>query len=91
MNRKCELFQSYMSVLKGLFFEQFNISLRATLGIMAKYANRVPRKAIAKCLNVLDSSILKVINKLVEILPVVDFSNNKLGGGGKKSRLMKLC
>ena len=73
-----------MSVLKGSFFEQFNIPLRATLGIIAKYANRVPRKAIARILYVSKSSILKVINKLVEILPVVDFSNNKLGGGGKK-------
>ena len=86
-NRQYDLFKFYVSVLKGLFFEQFNIPLRATLGIIAKYANRVPRKAIAKSLNVSDSSILKVINKLVEILPVVDFSNNKLGGGRKKVQI----
>lgn len=64
---------------KNTFFEDFNMEFKVFL-ILIKFSCRQQRFSICLSMEVDDKTIHKIIKKLVEKMPLPDFSDNKFGG-----------
>ncbi|KCZ80992.1 hypothetical protein H312_01597 [Anncaliia algerae PRA339] len=78
----CPKFRSYYSLRKNSFFDGLNIKMQYVLRILIKYGCRQTRHSIKTNLNISDATIVKVIKKLIGLIPPTDFFENKLGGPG---------
>ena len=78
----CPKYKEYISVRKDSFFEHLGGSLVQIMKIIIKYATRTPRFSIIDAITMKKKFVLKVIDKLILLMPVTDFCNNKLGGPG---------
>ncbi|KAG0442270.1 hypothetical protein DMUE_0398 [Dictyocoela muelleri] len=82
MNRVCEDYKNYTSVRKGSFFECFKAEIKLILRIVLAYCMRQPIYSMNTGFDCCKNTILRVINKINDRIPIVDFSSNKLGGPG---------
>lgn len=82
MNKICVHRKKYFSIRKDSFFEPLNIDLKTVLRILICYSTRTPRYSIISSIDICEKTIRKVINLLIEKIPVIDFVNDKLGGPG---------
>lgn len=82
-NRTCLRFKTYVSIFKNSFFNDLNVDLRVSLGIIAKYALKIPRHCVVESLQISCNTVNKVIEKVISLIPATDFSSDKLGGPGK--------
>lgn len=82
MKSQCSNYKKYFSVRTGSFFYNFNISITMILRIMIKFSIRQPRYSIKENLDAAIGTVDKVLNKLITLIPEIDFFNDKLGGPG---------
>lgn len=87
MNSKCLKYKTYFSIRDMSFFQDFNVSLALILRVLCKYASRQPMHSIKLSLDTNKNTVEKILIKLKERIPTVDFSNNKLGGPGFKVQI----
>ncbi|KCZ77887.1 hypothetical protein H311_01095, partial [Anncaliia algerae PRA109] len=80
LNKHCSKNKSYFNIRTDSFFEGFICEFKVVLQIVTKYACRQPRHSIKSSLDVSDSLIVKVINKISNLIPSTDFTSKKLGG-----------
>ncbi|KCZ79033.1 hypothetical protein H312_03583, partial [Anncaliia algerae PRA339] len=73
----------YETLRKGSFFEGLTTSFLTTLKLLIRYATKCPRYSMQEYFDLNKNTILKIIQKLVERIPSVDFSSNKLVGQNK--------
>ncbi|KAG0434332.1 hypothetical protein DMUE_5224, partial [Dictyocoela muelleri] len=83
MSVNCKYYKKYKSIRSGSFFDNSNISIKMVLQIILFYVARMPRSGMINYLNLVRSTILRIINKIVDRIPDPDFSSNKFGGDGK--------
>ncbi|KAM0674204.1 hypothetical protein GVAV_002278 [Gurleya vavrai] len=63
------------------FFENFNISMLLVLKVLIRYSCKTRRHAMIQNFSEINrSTIYKILNKLVSLIPTSDFSSEKLGG-----------
>jgi hypothetical protein len=79
-NTHCLNYKKYFSIRKKSFFEGFDVNLRDIVRIIIKFAIRSERFVINGGIDYDQKTVLKVINKLVEWLPIADCRDDKLGG-----------
>ncbi|KCZ80231.1 hypothetical protein H312_02381, partial [Anncaliia algerae PRA339] len=79
LNKDCKKYKFYYSIRKESFFEGFSCNIREIIKILIKYVSRQPRYSIKSSVDVSNSLLVKVLNKLLNLIPVTDFSANKLG------------
>jgi hypothetical protein len=79
-NTHCLNYKKYFSIRKGSFFEGFDVNLRDIVRIIIKFAIRSESFVINGGIDYDQKTVLKVINKLVEWLPIADYRDDKLGG-----------
>lgn len=80
LTSQCKKYSKYISIRKGSFFGCFNISLELVMRIVLKFVCKVQLCNIIKMFDVNRKVIEKVITKLVSLIPISDFADNKLGG-----------
>ncbi|KAM0684804.1 hypothetical protein COBT_003988, partial [Conglomerata obtusa] len=83
MNVKRNQYKQYKTIRSGSFFEGVDLELSIVLRIVIKYATRQSRYSIKAYFDLSLPTIDKIINKIVDRIPVIDFSTSKLGGPGK--------
>ncbi|KAG0420909.1 hypothetical protein DMUE_6324, partial [Dictyocoela muelleri] len=83
LNKHCQNYKKYLSVRLNTFFSFSSADLRQIFKIVIKYAVRAPLYSIKLHFNKKTRFIDKVIHKIVDIIPEVDFKNDKLGGAGR--------
>ena len=72
-----------VSVRNGSFFEHFNLSLIEIFQILIRYGTRCPRYSFIEYFGASKNTVLKIIRKLILLMPPPNFVNNKLGGQGQ--------
>ncbi|KCZ80115.1 hypothetical protein H312_02477 [Anncaliia algerae PRA339] len=82
MNKTCQKYKNYESIRKDSFFEKFRLDLTLILRITIKYGVRQAMHSIKNSLDCNPKYIECVILKIKSLIPICDFSNNKLGGPG---------
>ena len=83
MEKECHNYKLYISIRKDSFFSGFNVKLMDILRIIISYGTRQPRFSIKRGLDIGKRTVDKIIEKLVGLIPTVNFENCKLGGSGK--------
>lgn len=81
--RCCVDFKTYKTIRKNSFFENFTIPFKSIFKVILGYATRQPRHSIQRGVNLSKPTLLEITNKLIHLIPNVDFSFDKLGGPGK--------
>ena len=76
-------YKKYVSVRNGSFFEHFNLFNIEIFRILIRYGTRCPRYSIIEYFGVSKNTVLKIIRKLILLMPPPNFANNKLGGQGQ--------
>ena len=75
--------KKYYSIFRNSFFENMNIDVRIVLGIIAKYSAKIPRNIIEATMGVLKKTVIRIIDMIIDLMPVPNFNRNKLSGPGK--------
>ncbi|KAM0687957.1 hypothetical protein COBT_000793 [Conglomerata obtusa] len=82
MNTTCKNYKEYMSIRLGSFFEGFKLDLLLIFRIIIKYATRQTRYSIKEYFKLPVRTIGKIFAKPVNVIPMINFEFNKLGGPG---------
>ncbi|KCZ79748.1 hypothetical protein H312_02861 [Anncaliia algerae PRA339] len=82
LNPSCRNYKNYFSMRKESFFINFKLSLKDVLKVVIRYACKQQMISIKKSVEFSEKTVQSIINKLVLLMPVTDFSFNKLGGPG---------
>ena len=78
MNNHRISYKKYFSLRENSFFDSINIPLSVTMRIIIKYSTSQPRYSIILTNIMQRNSILRVLIKLISLICLPDFSNNKL-------------
>lgn len=82
MEKNCKKYKKYNSIRLGSFFENFTIELYMIMRVVIKYSTATPRHSIVSSLNLDKSTVYKVIERILDRMPLPDFHDHKLGGPG---------
>ncbi|KCZ80953.1 hypothetical protein H312_01608 [Anncaliia algerae PRA339] len=80
--KSCNKFKEYFSIRKNSFFEGFNCEIVFVLRVLIKYLSRQQSFSIIQYFQRDEGIIHKIIKKFKNIIPELNFEQNKLGGPG---------
>ncbi|KCZ79759.1 hypothetical protein H312_02842 [Anncaliia algerae PRA339] len=78
LNPNCGNYKNYFSIRIESFFINFKLSLKDVLKVAIRYACRQQMISITKSIEFSEKIVQSIINKLVLLMPVTDFSFNCL-------------
>lgn len=81
LSSNCPDYLKYFSIRVDSFFSGFDSKITDILRVLAKFSNEVLQKSIISSMSSIKASTVRtIVRKLVEAIPVPNFTNDKLGG-----------
>ncbi|KCZ77497.1 hypothetical protein H311_01493 [Anncaliia algerae PRA109] len=82
MNIKCKSYKKYFLIRNNSFFHNLRISLKDILKIIIRYSCKQQLCSLNESLDLSKKTILKILKKVISLIPDPNFSKNKIGGPG---------